>query len=210
MPAAYVKPHVKRRKTDAANAEAICEAVTRTTMRFVAVKSVDQQAVLMLHKTRDLLVRQRIALINALRAQRSEYGIVTSKWPSGVTALLKLFYEGQESCQHMRGRRCIPSVLHCDRWQAGSTGLIHRTLPGTVPVTPAVGLRPFLATVRSPRLRSPQLYLMHRYSAPAASSRHEQASHRGPIAPAERSGLAASASMATDTSASCWSSARLR
>jgi len=56
MPPAYVKPYVKRGKTDAADAEAICEAVTRPTMRFVAVNSVDQQAVLMLHKTRDLLV----------------------------------------------------------------------------------------------------------------------------------------------------------
>ena len=64
MPPAYVK----RGKTDAADAEASCEAVTRPTMRFVAVKSVEQQAVLMLHKTRDLLVRQRTALINALRA----------------------------------------------------------------------------------------------------------------------------------------------
>ena len=57
MPPAYVKPYVKRGKTDAADAKAICEAVTRPTMRFVAVKSVDQQAVLMLHKTRNLLVR---------------------------------------------------------------------------------------------------------------------------------------------------------
>jgi transposase len=71
--------------TDAADAEAICEAVTRPTMRFVAVKSVEQQAVLMLHKTRDLLVRQRTALINVLRAHLSEFGIVTGKGPGGVT-----------------------------------------------------------------------------------------------------------------------------
>jgi len=62
MPPAYVKPYVKRGKTDAADAEAICEAVTRPTMRFVAVKTVEQQAVLMLHKSRDLLVRQFTAL----------------------------------------------------------------------------------------------------------------------------------------------------
>ncbi|MET4691087.1 hypothetical protein AB7M37_004724 [Sinorhizobium fredii] len=67
MPPAYVKAYVKRGKTDAADAEAICEAVTRPTMRFVAVKSMEQQGVLMLHKTRDLLVRQRTMLINALR-----------------------------------------------------------------------------------------------------------------------------------------------
>lgn len=71
MPPAYVKPYVKRGKTDAADAEAICEAVTRPTMRFVAVKSEEQQAALMLHKTRDLLVRQRTMLINALRACRA-------------------------------------------------------------------------------------------------------------------------------------------
>jgi len=70
MPPAYVKPYVKRGKTDAADAEAICEAVTRPTMRFVAVKSEEQQAALMLHETRDLLVRQRTMLINALRAPR--------------------------------------------------------------------------------------------------------------------------------------------
>lgn len=68
MPPAYVKPYVKRGKTDASDAEAICEAVTRPTMRFVAVKSEDQQAVLMLHKTRELLVRQRTMQTNAPRA----------------------------------------------------------------------------------------------------------------------------------------------
>lgn len=84
MPPAYVKPYVKRGKTDAADAEAICEAVTRPTMRFVAVKSEEQQAALMLHKTRDLLVRQRTMLINALRAHLGEYGIVKAQGPAGV------------------------------------------------------------------------------------------------------------------------------
>ena len=67
MPAAYVKAYVKRSKTDAADAAAICEAVTRPTMRFVAAKSAEQQSALMLHRTRDLLVRQRAVLVNALR-----------------------------------------------------------------------------------------------------------------------------------------------
>ncbi len=64
MPARYVKPYVKRNKNDAADAEAICEAVTRPTMRFVAVKTEEQQSVLMLHQTRQLFVRQRTTLIN--------------------------------------------------------------------------------------------------------------------------------------------------
>jgi transposase len=68
---------VKRGKTDAADAEAICEAVTRPTMRFVAAKSVEQQTVLMLHKSCDLMVRQRTMLINPIRSHLVEYGIVT-------------------------------------------------------------------------------------------------------------------------------------
>lgn len=91
-----MKPYVKRGKTDAADAEAICEAVTRPTMRFSAVKSPDQQAVLMLHKTRDLLVRQRTALINALRAYLAEYGIIAAKGTGGVTALMKVLHDAQD------------------------------------------------------------------------------------------------------------------
>ena len=86
MPPAYVKPYVKRGKNDAADAEAICEAVTRPTMRFVPVKSCERQALLMQHKTRDLLVRQRTALINALRGHLAEFGIVTSRGRFGQKA----------------------------------------------------------------------------------------------------------------------------
>jgi transposase len=75
MPPAYVKPYVKRGKTDAADAEAICEAVTRPSMRFVPVKSAEQQAALALHRTRDLLVKQRTQLVNMVRALLAEFGI---------------------------------------------------------------------------------------------------------------------------------------
>src|SRR3954447_24645113 len=75
MPAHYVKAYVKRGKNDAADAEAICEAVTRPTMRFVAIKTKEQQAVLVMHRARDLLVRQRTQLINALRGLLAEFGI---------------------------------------------------------------------------------------------------------------------------------------
>lgn len=96
MPPAYVKPYVKRGKTDAADAEAIAEAVTRPTMRFVAVKTEAQQAVLMLHKTRDLLVRQRTMLINALRGHLSEFGIVSAQGSAGVQAALRSLILEQE------------------------------------------------------------------------------------------------------------------
>src|SRR5271165_2624868 len=81
MPASYVKPYVKRGKTDAADAEAISEAVTRPTMRFVPIKTAEQQAVLMLHRTRDLLVRQRTMLVNALRGHMAELGVIA---PQGI------------------------------------------------------------------------------------------------------------------------------
>jgi hypothetical protein len=87
MPAAYVKPYAKRGKSDAIDAEAICEAVTRPTMRFVEIKSMDQQAVIMLHRTRDLLIRQRTMLANALRGHLAEFGIVA---PKGVWRLSDL------------------------------------------------------------------------------------------------------------------------
>ncbi len=85
MPPAYVKPYVKRGKTDAGDAEAICEAVRRPTMRFVPVKSVDQQAALALHRTRDLLVRQRTQLVNMIRGVLAEFGI---EIPKGITYAL--------------------------------------------------------------------------------------------------------------------------
>jgi transposase len=87
MPPAYVKPYVKRGKTDAGDAEAICEAVTRPTMRFVAIKSPEQQSVLALHRTRGLLIRQRTQLVNMIRAQLAEFGIVLAK---GIQHALKL------------------------------------------------------------------------------------------------------------------------
>jgi transposase len=90
MPPAYVKPYVKRNKTDAADAEAIAEAVTRPTMRYVAVKSADQQAALMLHRVRELLVRQRTMLATALRAHLAEFGIIA---PQGIHRVEKLAAE---------------------------------------------------------------------------------------------------------------------
>jgi len=75
MPPAYVKPYVKRGKTDAADAEAICEAVTRPTMRFVAVKSRERQAALSMHRARNLLVKQRTQLVNMMRGLLAEFGV---------------------------------------------------------------------------------------------------------------------------------------
>ena len=97
MPAKDVKAYVKRNKNDAADAEAICEAVRRPTMRFVQIKSVKQQGQLMLHRARDLLMRQRTQLINALRAHMAELGIVAAQGREGVKELLKIIASEQDA-----------------------------------------------------------------------------------------------------------------
>src|SRR5882762_2888109 len=83
-----VKPYVKRGKNDAADAEALCEAMSRPTMRFVPVKSADQQAALTMLGVRDLLVKQRTMLINALRGHAAEFGVTTAKGPKQIAELL--------------------------------------------------------------------------------------------------------------------------
>jgi len=90
IPPAYIKPYVKRGKNDAIDAAAICEAMSRPGMRFVPIKSDDQQAVLMLHKTRELLVKQRTMAVNALRGHLAEFGIVVAKGIGRVDELLAL------------------------------------------------------------------------------------------------------------------------
>ena len=99
MPASYVKAYVKRSKNDAADAAAICEAVTRPSMRFVPVKTVESQAALMLHRSRDLLVRQRTQLINALRAHLAEVGLVAATGVDGLKSLLAIIREAGETGQ---------------------------------------------------------------------------------------------------------------
>jgi transposase len=96
IPPAYVKPFVKRGKTDAADAEAISEAVTRKTMRFVPVKSAEQQAAAMVLKTRALLIRQRTQAINALRAHMSEFGIISAIGTAKATGLIEIVREAAD------------------------------------------------------------------------------------------------------------------
>lgn len=96
IPPAYVKPYIKRGKTDAADAEGICEAVVRKTMRFVPVKTTEQQSTTMLMKTRELLVRQETQLINALRAHVYELGIITGKGVGKVSTLISIIRDPED------------------------------------------------------------------------------------------------------------------
>ena len=96
MPAGYVKPYVKRNKNDGRDAEGVCEAMGRPTMRFVPVKSVESQAMQVLHRTRRLLVRQRTMAANALRSALSEFGIVAAQGLKGLRSLMEEL-EGEAS-----------------------------------------------------------------------------------------------------------------
>ena len=132
MPAKDVKAYVKRNKNDAADAQAICEAVRRPTMRFVQIKSVEQQGQLMLHCARDLLMRQRTQLINALRAHMAELGIVAAQGREGVKELLKIIATEQDAR--------LPVDAH--------TSLVVRSIPGIG----IVGATAIAATVPDPKV----------------------------------------------------------
>jgi len=97
MPPSYVKAYLKRSKNDANDAAAICEAVTRPSMRFVPIKTKEQQTALMLHRTRQLLVRQRTMLSNALRGHLAELGIVSAKGRNGIGELLRIIADGADN-----------------------------------------------------------------------------------------------------------------
>src|SRR5262249_55305855 len=110
MPAAYVKPYVKRQKNDAADAEAICEAVTRANMRFVATKTLGQQSCLMLHRTRHLFIRQQTAVINAIRAHLAEFGIVAPVGRNGVEHLLNIGADCSDKRLPDVARACVAAL----------------------------------------------------------------------------------------------------
>ncbi len=151
IPPMYVKPYVKRGKSDAIDAEAICEAVTRPTMRFVEAKSVEQQALLSLHRARNLMVRQRTQLVNALRSMLAEFGVYIAKglarainFAQGVLAGAEL--ELPEVAQDVAHRLCGQlGVLHGQvRWYEARLRLeskrdprvkLLQTIPGVGPVT---------------------------------------------------------------------------
>src|SRR5437763_6008375 len=110
MPPAYVEPHVKRQKHDAADAEASCEAVRRANMRFVATKTPEQQSGLMLHRTRHLFIRQQTAVINAIRAHLAEFGIVAPVGRNGVEQLLGVVADSSDKRLPEVARACVAAL----------------------------------------------------------------------------------------------------
>ena len=120
IPPSYVKAYLKRSKNDANDAAAICEAVTRPSMRFVPIKTKEQQAALMLHRTRQLLVRQRTMLSNALRGHLAELGIVSAKGRNGTADLLGIIKDGSDS----RVSPAVRGILDVLARQYGAIGAL--------------------------------------------------------------------------------------
>jgi transposase len=110
MPPAYVKPYVKRHKNDATDAEAICEAVTRPNMRFVATKTPEQQSCLTLHRTRHLFIRQQTSVINVIRAHLAEFGIVAPVGRNGVEQLLEVAADASDKRLPEVAQACVAAL----------------------------------------------------------------------------------------------------
>jgi transposase len=210
MPPAYVKAYVKRNKNDAADAEAICEAVARPSMRFVPVKGAEQQSVLMLHRARGLLVRQRTMLVNALRAHMAEFGIIAPQGLRHVEILTKTITHQQERLPEL-ARSILQAIVdqlngtvasireiegRLTRWHRQSR--VSRLL-ATVPGVGIMGASAIAATVTDPSLfRSGREFCRLAGDDPTAELQWRQ----GTV-------WAVPASAGTNTSATCSPQARL-
>lgn len=116
MPPSYVKPYVKRQKNDMADAEAICEAVTRPTMRFVTVKSPAQQSVMVLHRTRSILIRQRTQISNAIRSHMAEFGIAAAIGRQGLQSLIEVVEDPADGRVPLEARGASPCSPRSCGW----------------------------------------------------------------------------------------------
>ena len=165
IPPAYVKPYVKRQKNDAADAEAICEAVTRANMRFVPTKTPEQQSVLVLHRARHLFIRQQTAVINAIRAHLAEFGIVAPVGRHGVEELLNVVADPSDNRVTEMARVCLlalgaqlrrikEQILEFDRliraW--------HRSNEMSMRLDEAPGVGPVLATALVAAVADPKSF----------------------------------------------------
>jgi transposase len=165
MPPAYVKPYVKRQKNDAADAEAICEAVTRANMRFVATKTPEQQSGLVLHRARHLFVRQQTAVINAIRTHLAEFGIVAPTGRNGIGELLKAIADPADTRLPEVARACLlalgaqlqrlkEQVLEFDRMIRAW----HRSSEMSKRLEECPGVGPVLATALVATVANPKVF----------------------------------------------------
>jgi transposase len=187
MPPAYVKPYVKRQKNDAADAEAICEAVTRANMRFVETKTPEQQSCLMLHRTRQLFIRQQTSVINAIRAHMAEFGIVAPGGRKGVVALLEVVANVGDQRVPELARACLAAlgaqlrmlkvqILEFDRqimaWHRSNE--ISRRLDAIPGIGPALATALVASVAKSPLSRSPNKIARMAWAMMARGERYKE------------------------------------
>ena len=165
MPPAYVRPYVKRQKNDVADAEAICEAVTRVNMRFVEIKTVEQQSCLVLHRTRHLYVRQQTSVINAIRAHLAEFGVVAPVGRKGLAQLLDVVGKSEDKRIPDVARACVAAlgaqlralkaqILEFDR----QIMLWHRSHETSKRLDEVPGVGPTLATALVASIADPKAF----------------------------------------------------
>jgi len=153
MPAQYVKAYVKRNKNDAADAAAICEAVRRPTMRFVPAKTADQQAAVLLHRGRERLVRQRTALVNALRAHLAEFGMIAPQGLHNVSKLIAVIRDEGDTRLPVVARQVLEVLaVQIEQLDAGIAALEqqltawHKSNPVSQRLATIPGIGPIIAT----------------------------------------------------------------
>ena len=177
MPPAYVKPYVKRHKNDATDAEAICEAVTRPNMRFVATKTPEQQSCLTLHRIRHLFIRQQTSVINAIRAHLAEFGIVAPAGRNGVEQLLSVAADSTDKRLPEVARACVAAlgaqlqtlkarILEFDRMIRAW----HRSSEASRRLDDIPGVGPALATALVASIADPKAFRSGAISQPGSDS----------------------------------------
>jgi transposase len=185
MPPSYVKAYLKRSKNDANDAAAICEAVTRPSMRFVPTKSEEQQSGLVLHRSRQLLVRQRTMLSNAIRGHMAELGIISAKGRNGTAALLQIIARTEDDRIPAAARFCLDLLARQYLAVTAEVAVIdkrihawHRSCEDSRRLEEIPGIGPIVATALVAEI--------------------------GSIQPVARRGLAALPSRAIATCDGCW------
>jgi len=165
MPPNYVKAYIRRNKNDAADAAAICEAVRRPAMRFVPVKTADQQATLMMHRARALLVRQRTMLVNALRGHLAEFGVIGAKGLHKVEGLMAIVRNGSEKRIPDVARRVLAVIAgQIDDIEAKIAGVEaqllawHKSNPTSRRLATIPGIGPIIATAIAATVPDPKVF----------------------------------------------------
>ena len=165
MPPNYVKAYVKRNKHDVADAEAICEAVRRPSMRFVPIKTAEQQSALMMHRARDLLVRQRTMLVNALRGHLAEFGLIEAQGLHKVAKLIAIVTDENDGRVPDIARQVLQVMVnHIEDIQVRIVGLEkqvlawHKSNPVSQRLATIPGIGPIIATAIAATVADPNTF----------------------------------------------------